>query len=368
MKSPKQLRKPENWQDFETLCKKLWGEIWICPEIKKNGRLGQKQNGVDVYGIPHYDSEYYGIQCKGKNEYNHSQLSEKEIENEIKKAKEFRPKIKKFYFVTTANKDSSIEEYVREINVKNKKNGEFEVHLFSWEDVVDLIDENKQTHDWYIKSNNYKSNQSVLFTFNDDSVVRNGEVTFLKNIVHYIDETKMNNFEASFSKVLKPLQLMLQPNSMLGNNINHSYYNFSFKIKNTGNVPINEYAVFLKFEGDFSENDTCRKGNILTSGIHFKYDTFISDDCKSGKIKPNNKILVPNDEVIFDEIAIKPATKKSTIHIHWELVSVDFQDNGTLTLIINPKFKTTTENKIIYDENFVRTEEKIKDYITETKL
>ena len=49
MQAPKSLLKPQNWQDFETLCKKLWGEIWECREIKKNGRQGQAQNGVDVY-------------------------------------------------------------------------------------------------------------------------------------------------------------------------------------------------------------------------------------------------------------------------------------------------------------------------------
>lgn len=35
MQISKSLPKPQNWQDFETLCKKLWGEIWSCPEIKK---------------------------------------------------------------------------------------------------------------------------------------------------------------------------------------------------------------------------------------------------------------------------------------------------------------------------------------------
>jgi hypothetical protein len=40
MEASKSLRRPTSWQDFETLCKKLWGEIWSCPEIKKNGRSG----------------------------------------------------------------------------------------------------------------------------------------------------------------------------------------------------------------------------------------------------------------------------------------------------------------------------------------
>ncbi len=88
MEAPKTLRRPANWQDFESLCKKLWGEIWNCPEIQKNGRLGQEQSGVDVYGIPFGEDEYYGIQCKGKNEYNDNQFTQKEIDDEIEKAKE----------------------------------------------------------------------------------------------------------------------------------------------------------------------------------------------------------------------------------------------------------------------------------------
>ena len=75
MKASKTLRKPKNWQDFETLCKKLWGEIWQCPEIQKNGRLGQNQNGVDIYGKPKGEDEYYGIQCKGK-EYTSQSISQ----------------------------------------------------------------------------------------------------------------------------------------------------------------------------------------------------------------------------------------------------------------------------------------------------
>lgn len=45
-----QLKKPSNWQDFEKLCKLLWGEIWICEDtIKRHGRQGQNQYGVDVF-------------------------------------------------------------------------------------------------------------------------------------------------------------------------------------------------------------------------------------------------------------------------------------------------------------------------------
>ena len=69
MKISQSLPRPENWQDFESLCKKLWGEIWSCAEIKKNGRSGQKQAGINLYGILKGETSYFGIQCKGKDKY-----------------------------------------------------------------------------------------------------------------------------------------------------------------------------------------------------------------------------------------------------------------------------------------------------------
>ena len=87
MIAPMQLQKPDNWQDFESLCKKLWGEIWGCSDsIKKHGRKGQAQHGVDVYGIPRDETMYYGIQCKGKDDYTRSKLTQEEVDEEIEKA------------------------------------------------------------------------------------------------------------------------------------------------------------------------------------------------------------------------------------------------------------------------------------------
>ena len=80
MQAPTQIQSPENWQDFERLCKKLWGEIWNCSDtIMRHGRNGQSQCGVDIYGTPNGGIEYYGIQCKGKDNYTQAQLTTKEI-------------------------------------------------------------------------------------------------------------------------------------------------------------------------------------------------------------------------------------------------------------------------------------------------
>ena len=116
-----QLKKPTCWQDFELLCKKLWGEIWDCSDsIKRNGRQGQNQHGIDVYALPKGETAYYGIQCKGKDEYTNAQLTKEEIDAEIEKARGFEPPLKRLIFATTANKDEKIEEYIRIKNIDNR--------------------------------------------------------------------------------------------------------------------------------------------------------------------------------------------------------------------------------------------------------
>jgi hypothetical protein len=199
MEAPKTLRRPANWQDFESLCKKLWGEIWNCAEIQKNGRLGQDQSGVDIFGIPTNEDSYYGIQCKGKSEYNdnqyaHPQFSEKEINEEIEKAKKFTPALKKFYFATTALNDNKIQAYVRQKNIEHKNKSLFEVHLFCWETIVDLIDENKHTHDWYVKSQNYKNSKSVIVTFHNDLTEFRTTVPFQQLVTNYTQTPIVNPF------------------------------------------------------------------------------------------------------------------------------------------------------------------------------
>ena len=54
---PLQLPPPAIWQDFEKLCHVLWREIWNDPATQKNGRSGQPQHGVDVFGQPNTGDE-----------------------------------------------------------------------------------------------------------------------------------------------------------------------------------------------------------------------------------------------------------------------------------------------------------------------
>ena len=102
-----QLKKPSNWQDFEKLCKLLWGEIWTCEDtIKRHGCQGRNQHGVGVFSYVEKYGGYCDIQCKGKDDYANDQLTEGEFDTEIEKALGFEPELKLLIFATTANKDA----------------------------------------------------------------------------------------------------------------------------------------------------------------------------------------------------------------------------------------------------------------------
>jgi len=360
MEAAKNLRRPANWQDFESLCKKLWGEIWNYPEIQKNGRLGQEQSGVDVFGIPFGETEYYGIQCKGKSEYNDSQFTEKEIIAEIENAKAFEPKLKKYYLATTAQNDSNIQAFVRKINIEHINKGEFEVHIFGWESIVDLIDENKQTHDWYLKNQNYKTSKGVKISFNDSgSDALLAKPLFMQTNYTYVHQSEERdllyaNPLIAIMKKQEQLQRAVAVPSSFTPKINKSYIAFDITVENTGSDPIEEYKISLQFEGEVIHLTDEEPITNNYRAINFGSPNIVLwDETKTGKIIPRNTILVGDDHIITDKIYLKPAPKKADIIIHWKLVSKDFKDSGQLKIEIDPVINVKKNTIFVEDHSKV---------------
>jgi len=364
LEASKNLRRPANWQDFETLCKKLWGEIWDCPEIIKNGRIGQSQNGVDVYGMPFGEDLYYGIQCKGKDEYSNKQFTEIEIIEEITKAKLFRPPLKKLYFATTAIKDAGIEEFVRTKNIENRAAGLFEVHIFSWEDIVDLIDENKQTHDWYLKSQNFKTSKSISVTFQNDLQEITITPKYKRIVTSYIEseiESYSNSLESHLATHKKVSSLFTYPVSSKIE-INLSYCILYFKIQNTGQEPIEEFKLFFEFTEEIMDlTETNEKTTGFTIPLLSKYisDVYLSTESMSGKIIPKKTILVGDDTFVSDDIYIKPLAEEYEIAVKWKLISKDFKDEGALKIFVKPNLQIKYRNQITDDPSKVGTTSQI---------
>lgn len=128
--SNRSLPKPENWQDFEHHAWLLFRSELNDPATEKNGRQGQAQHGVDVYGRRNC-KHWVGVQCKQKMD---EAVSEAELREEVEKAKSFSPKIKEYILVTTARRDAGIQKAAREITDElTGTEHEFSVSVWGWD-------------------------------------------------------------------------------------------------------------------------------------------------------------------------------------------------------------------------------------------
>ncbi|NJK93755.1 MAG: hypothetical protein HC905_01450 [Bacteroidales bacterium] len=57
-----------------------------------------------MYAIPKGEDDYFGIQCKGKDEYTDTKLNKKEVDEEILKALSFKPSLKHSFLLLLQTK------------------------------------------------------------------------------------------------------------------------------------------------------------------------------------------------------------------------------------------------------------------------
>ena len=140
----KQIPPPKSWIDFENLCHSLFCAVWNDPYAEKNGRSGQKQSGVDIFGSPNQNyGHYHGVQCKGKNANYGAYAEVSEIEDEITKADKFSPRLHHWIYATTAPVDAKLQKAARGISEQRKTKGLFTVSVFGWEQIEALLCQHK---------------------------------------------------------------------------------------------------------------------------------------------------------------------------------------------------------------------------------
>lgn len=356
----KTIGKPENWQDFESLCKKLWGEIWGIPnKIRKNGRLGQEQTGVDVYGKPKGEIDYWGIQAKGKDDYSKAKLTGKEITSEIEKAKKFRPELSVYIIATTSNKDSKIEEFVRLADIDNQKAGSFEILLFCWEDIVDLLDEHPNIINWYLKGIGQKGKYDFKISFNnlEDSLTL--KPLFEKEITRY-KLTNKSDSELSFAgfDIESGLTNLPEINPLFpfqSNKINKSWCDFELVMENAGTVVIEDWRLILKFISGVAMLDS---GSPLFPKLSLT--NHVDDENKTITYRPmENKPLIQKDNRFF-EISLLPDTNSDKIIVEWELLARDFNRIDSFQIDIQPSYienidykEVNKDSELMDDEIFI---------------
>lgn len=140
----KQILPPISWEKFEDLTRALFAAVWKNPLFQKNGRSGQQQHGVDVYGIPDNNSgKYFGVQCKGKNAGYGAKASIGEFNAELIKADKFKPALGHWVFATTAPNDVTLQEHARIISEQRQKEGKFSVDAIGWDTIKALLSSNQ---------------------------------------------------------------------------------------------------------------------------------------------------------------------------------------------------------------------------------
>ena len=135
-----QIPPPSSWTKFEDLCRALFAAIWDDNGTQRNGRTGQAQHGVDVFGHPEgLAGALHGVQCKGKDGRYRSVATTAEFDDELAKAEKFSPQLARWYFVTTAPNDAALQKHAREVSQLRNKRGQFRVDVLGWESVQALL-------------------------------------------------------------------------------------------------------------------------------------------------------------------------------------------------------------------------------------
>ncbi|NOK17451.1 restriction endonuclease [Corallococcus carmarthensis] len=123
---------PKSWDEFEDIVADILKLRWGTPNVTRNGRSGQSQNGVDIYGrAKHLEGSYAGAQCKKVS----APVAWEDVEREVNKADDFVPPLGEYLFATTASRDASIQKAARLFNEDRRRLGKCAVEILFWEDL-----------------------------------------------------------------------------------------------------------------------------------------------------------------------------------------------------------------------------------------
>ena len=370
MKITQTLRRPANWQDFESLCLLLWREEWKSEDLKKNGRNGQAQNGVDISGHRDGEGEFSGIQCKCKP--GNKGLAMDEIDEEINNAKAFKPALRRLVFATTADKDATIEEYVRLKDEENRKKGLFSIDIKSWQDIIDLLERNKSVLNIYLDI--VAEDYAVAVTFEDGASETTIHPQYSK--IYYLKPapkgqprkiastndavrrlalgglaTQLEHITALAEAYSKPV--IASPRIVRGSvETNHAFCPLKFMVANQGRTPIDDFKILFFFDNPnvtFIRNNVEKK--MLMPEISFSrgVSNVILEDGVG--VQLFGKSIIPGDNSCSDDFFVHIPDGIDDVNISWKLLSRHFPAEGTLKIHVEK----------IYVEDYRYNEEKAGD-------
>lgn len=121
---------PKSWDEFEDITLSAAKLRWNTDDFQRNGRTGQAQNGVDVFGHDEHDLQV-GIQCKNTV----GGVTVAVVDEEIANSETFEPPLDHLYIATTAKRDAPLQQAVRKLSAERRRLGKFPVNLMFWDDI-----------------------------------------------------------------------------------------------------------------------------------------------------------------------------------------------------------------------------------------
>lgn len=130
-----QLCPPDDSREFEKLCLRAFRRELKCPSLKLFGRSGQDQGGIDLIGVDEAGTTI-SVQAKVRTK---GELSTADIDNDIASAINAHPDLGLLVIATTAPRSVTADRHVASRSAENIGKQLFEIRLFAWEDIADLI-------------------------------------------------------------------------------------------------------------------------------------------------------------------------------------------------------------------------------------
>lgn len=125
---------PADWQELQRMTCDLYKQLWSNEDIQEFGSIGQRQDGVDIFGLIGLTKEVGGIQYKCFNS-----LTPKDVEDEYKQSMGFTPKLSKYVIVTTSKRDTKVQRKAVELT----KTGSHECSVVFWDDFCQKLAEHR---------------------------------------------------------------------------------------------------------------------------------------------------------------------------------------------------------------------------------
>ncbi len=136
-----ELPPPRDWQVFEDFCRDLFAAEWGDRDAQKYGRSGQEQHGVDVYA--RRDGRWRAVQCKRKQRFPESKLTEAQVRREVEEAYEFSRRLETLVIATTAQPDTAIQDLASRLTDEHAEASDekrrFRVVVYGWVELCEKL-------------------------------------------------------------------------------------------------------------------------------------------------------------------------------------------------------------------------------------